>query len=596
MEDSIYNVTKKSGIGGRQGFKNLQDTYSNCIYPTTMSEVLEWGDVLWTRCGDYSTAITKMIRYFLVDIEIESTSDYKTKKKYKDFFIKEMGILNHAFQIAVDLQVSGNSFISMYKPITRDLQCKKCKILYALDRVQDLSFEYEESKDSYVKGCCPKCGSNQKFNIVDIEPTEDTPMNIVRWSPNNIQIEHNPVTETSIYKLKPSSKLKAKLNSDIRVMLKDTPLPILDCIASDGKVLTFDKSIILHLKTECLATLKDNLNGWGIPNFMSAFEEVVHLNVLKRYNEAIMLDYLIPFRFITPSKGGPDSDPLLNIDGNAFNNAVLTMLQEQRSDPTRIHTMPFSVDYHAMGGEAKMLAPVEQIRQATEDLLRVLGIPQEFYATTLQAGGPMMGLRMFERQHGSFFKELNRFLDWTVTKASEAQAWEGVSAKFTNTSVFEDENLRSVRLDLMGANKVSHQTALKPMGIDYEYEIDKIAEEQSMFEEKMMHIQRQNEKAMELQGVMDQPIQDPAMPPEGGPMPMAGPAPTPNNGTASMDELHMQAEQLAQEIFQDPNRQSRLIQLKKDDEALHALVKEKIKAIERDAGKQGVTMASQGQL
>lgn len=67
---------------------------------------------------------------------------------------------------------------------------------------------------------------------------------------------------------------------------------------------------------------------------------------------------------------------------------------------------------------------------------------------------------------------------------------------------------------------------------------------------------------------------------------------------ASLDDIMLQAEQLAQQILtmDSTTRKSQLLQLSHTNEALHAMVKAKLSQLENMAKTQGVVMARSGQV
>jgi hypothetical protein len=374
---------------------------------------------------------------------------------------------------------------------------------------------------------------------------------------------------------------------------------------------------MLHLAFDGIASLKDANKGWGMPPFFASFDLVVMVNLLKNYNQAILIDFLIPFRFLSlSSKGGPDSgDPLFDHDAGDFMASVRSMIQEQRANPMQIHSIPFPVQYQAIGGEAKQLAPVELLKYHLETLFTAMGIPPEFWQTSLgQNQGPPMSLRIFERQHTPFVQVMDTFLNWIGKRVANNEMWEQARLRFKRTSIVEDESVKQVKLQMLASNKVSNDSALSPFGINYEEEIDKTLDEQEMFDKRMADLQRRQQKAQELQGIVDTPLQppggdpnmmgggDPSMMGGGGGMPAPGGGgggmPAPGSGSATMDDLTMQAEQTAQEILtMDPStRRSTLLQLRKDNEALAALTKDKLRQLEQTAAQQGLNMTRAGQI
>jgi hypothetical protein len=580
-------------------------SYARLNLPATVEELFDWGEFMWNRCGEYSQAINKVISYFLVDIDVTGVKGYDVKKKYKDYCKEDLQIMRVSYDIGKDIFIYGNSFLSLHVPFDRTLHCPKCKAAFPIQRVE---YSFTPEKGGKFKGKCMSCKANVTYKRRDTKRRNEE-FRIIRWNPRDIHIEYNQITEDCTYYYMPNGDIKSGIRNGDKIYMENTPWKIIQSVI-DEKRIKFEPGKIKHMKYEGISSLKGKLKGWGIPPFFAAFDQVVLLNLLKRYNEAILIDYLIPFRFLSPAKGGPESDPLLDIDAGQFMRSVEAMISQQRSDPTAIHSIPYPVNYQAIGGEAKALTPVDLLKFTLETLFNTLGIPQEFFVSNLQASGPPIGLRIFERQHATFFNQLEDFLVWVGEALAEKKLWEDVHLKYVRTSVYEDEKTKEIKLQMLASNKVSNGTALKPFGIDYEEEIDRIIDEQEMFDEKMMEVQRNAQMAGEMQGAMDTPLNqgmmggDPAMMQGGGVPPAAGGGgamaggPIGSGGQATLDETHMQAEQMAQEIMMmDPStRKSQLIQLSKTDETLHALVKEKLRKLEDTAAQQGLNMTRAGEI
>ena len=84
-------------------------------------------------------------------------------------------------------------------------------------------------------------------------------------------------------------------------------------------------------------------------------------------------------------------------------------------------------------------------------------------------------------------------------------------------------------------------------------------------------------------------------PPAGAPGPMGSPPP---GAGGSLEELYSQADQLAQQLLTADlgARRSQLVNLKKTNDALHALVIQRLGDLETKAGQTGISLTRQGQL
>ena len=489
-------------------------SYARLTLPSTVEELFDWGEFMWNRCGEYSQAINKIITYFLIDVEVTGSAGHSVKLKYKDYLKEDLNIMKISYDIGKDIFVYGNSFVSLHPSFSRTLHCPKCSASFPISKVT-----YEFGEDMKFKGECLACKKEVTFKRRDTK-IPDAPLRILRWNPRDMHIEYNQLTEDCTYYYKPSGDVSAAIKSGTPIYMETTPWKLIKSVMKD-KRLKFEKGKIQHMKYEGISSLKGKLKGWGLPPFLAAFDQVVMLNLLKRYNEAILIDHLIPFRFLSPAKGGPESDPLLDIDAGQFMRSVENMIAAQRTDPSKIHSIPYPVNYQAIGGDANQLAPVDLLKFTLETLFNTLGIPQEFFVSNLQAAGPPIGLRIFERQHRSFFHQLEFFLKWLSAGLRDMKMWENVDIHYVRTSVFEDDETKQVKLQMLASNKVSNTTALSPFGIDYEQEIDRIIDEQEMFDEKMADVQRNAQLAGEMQGAMDTPLNQ-GMPPGGDPSMMQG--------------------------------------------------------------------------
>ena len=364
---------------------------------------------------------------------------------------------------------------------------------------------------------------------------------------------------------------------------------------------------------------------------MSEFETVILVFLLDKYNETILTDYLIPFRIITPSPTSNSvlrqgsGDIMLNLGLGDFVSKVKQMIERHRKNPTDWNFAPFPVQYQVLGGEAKNLTPVELMEHFERRLLSSMGIPQEFYSTSLQSeAGPIIGFKMFEKTWEHFTTELNKWLQWYVGKQSEARKWEKVNARLLPVSFYEDPETKAAISQLYGAGKVSETTYFRYLGLDSEYEQKRILEEQDelnkLVQDRQVEAQKDSVNMQAMQSMpAGQTILDAQMQEQqaagGAPQGAGGPPPTGSAGVptgappagaagplmpggGTLDELMSQAEQVAGQLLgMDPSmRKSQLIQLKHSNEALHAQVKARLADMEQQYAQQGKMAGRAGQM
>jgi hypothetical protein len=600
-------------------------TYSSTVYPDTISDVFNWADWLWQRNGVYTQSIKRSIRYFLNGINLRAPDDkgldHATRRKYEKFLVQQLNIMDTLASIGDDVIGYGNSFSSVSVPITRNIICPECSLSRRLDSMRPEK-DYKWENWSFI-GACPECSYRGAFKRIDSNRIDrDSNIRVIRWAPQYISIKHCPLTGDSDYFYRIPTRDKEAIESGDPVYLRSVPWEYIKAV-KEARDFKFNKETFIHLSCGSSAAVTDRLKGWGLPLFMCNFSQVVHLQILERFTEAIAMDYIMPFRVVTPpqKQAGTTGDPMLSNNMNNFMGNVRQMIREHRFDPTTWHTLPYPLEYQALGGEAKSLVPVELLDRALDNLLTSMGIPQEFYRSSIQiSGGPPVSLRMFEKSWTHNTVLLDDWLNWFLSQCSRLMNWEQVHGSLVRTSVLEDDTTKQVKLNLASAGVISNTTALKAFGIDADEERDLMLEEQAKMNAELSAEQKKEEKRQMLSEAM--PVTPPAIPGAGtgmapgqippgamganmGAAPPAGGggAPMPpvssgmgmsGGGAGSLDEVMAQAEQMAQQLLSMPpyDRRKELTNLKSSNPSLHAQVKQLMEDMKQSIGSQAVSQAT----
>lgn len=593
--------------------------YASTQMPRSIYDVFRWAEFLWLTYGVYRMAAQRVVRYFLTKVELLDISD-EEKEKYEDFLDNDLKIMSVLATAGDNYQCYGQDFLSMYVPFRRYLRCPYCS---AEKLAKDVNYKFEQGN---FKGKCwnSKCGKTGTFQRVDRRSVGQDKLRIIHWKPQQMRLVYHEVTGKTEYFWEISGPFKHYIETGNRFYLENTPWEIIDAVLKK-ELFKFDDDVIYHLKEETLAGL--NTQGWGIPMIMSNFRQVWYIQVLKRYNQAIALDYIIPLRTITPLPGtSREADPVLHMNLNSFTSKVMGILKTHRMDPTTIHTLPFPIKMDMMGAEAKNLAPVDLMDKATDEFLNSQGVPAELYRGSLQMQVAPVAIRLFERTWVHFLTELNGLLNWILTRVADLQNWEKVKGRLqppTLADVLED---RQVRLQLAQGNQISKQTAYAPLGINIRDEIKNMMDEEAYLQEIQQKYQEDQQHKQELQqtmqqgsmgalpGMQGQPGQgmpgqtaqgDPNAQAQQGAAPQGDPnqqmamqqqqaspvqmAQSAGGNGSTPEDLAAQAEQIAYKLLMEPyeQRKSDLLQIKKVNDTLHSLIIAKIQKIRQQAKQQG---------
>ena len=588
-------------------FPNPFLDYSSTKMPRSLTEVLWWAEYLWNNNGTYREASRRVSRHFLTSLEPEDCTD-KDKEDYVEFLDNQLNIWTVLGSFGDDLQCYGNVFLSVYLPFRRYLACSNCGYMQPIEVAE---YSFKEFKFKMVKKC-PLCKLQAEYLRVDFPSQEEERIKLIRWNPREIEIIENQISGDKTYVWKIPAYIRTRIKRGDKILLETTPWEIVEAVSQDSHF-EFESGQLFHASEENVSGILTG--GWGLPRILANFKQAFYCQILKRSNEAIAFDYILPLRVISPHPGSSEkTDPLKSINLGSFVDQVQRMIASHRSDPASWHQMPFPMDAQIIGGEGKSLIPVDVLKWATEELLNDLGYPFELYTGSLQVQAVPTALRMFQMQWAHIPAAYEAFLNWAWEQISPAMGWNSVTWKLSPVTLADDLEKRGILLQLMGAQQVSPQTALGSLGIQPREELRRIydwqraqAEESRQFEEDQAKEQEMQElvsmvSPSPVQQLMSQGMGPGGMPPGGAPMggaggapgmgmpmdPMAGGTTTPQGGTTPADMMN-QAEQIAAQLLSMPYevRRSQMKDLEKMNQPLYALVKDKMSEIRQQAKSQG---------
>ena len=602
--------------GSRGSFPDPFIDMATLAMPQSMRTALRFCEYLAYSHGTYRMAMERIIAYFMTDVEFgagEHSSE--TEDRWVDFFTNSIGLIPKISEVLSDRQTYGNAFVSVLRPFKRFLNCPKCGASYALNTVYDNQiFNFAWSIPQFV-ATCPSCsvgsGYRGPFNVVDRPDDDEKKIRIKRWSPHEMEILHDHYSDECAYLWRIPEDYKSQVRKGNLFHLERVSRPVLEAIRQN-RMFRFHPDALFHMKEPCLAGIRNR--GWGIPRLLSNFRDIFYVQVLRRQNEAIAMDYVIPFRLITPmprpgggagvGAGGQAVDPMNMFNMGDFAGNVRRMLRRRQRDPATWNILPFPVQYQQFGGDASKLAPRDLLDQGTETLLNAVGTPVELYKGTLSLQASVPALRLFESTWNSLVYESNSMMRWFVRQVSQITQWDIVEPRLKRVTMADDLQRTMAVLQLAMGQQVSGSTAFKSLGLDYKSEQRQLAQDQIL----QQKIQAEAQKTIDQAGLAQQLSQGGGAQggPPGGGAP-AGGAPAGGqpaqpaspvtqflqtmgpNSKVSPTEMSEAGDSLAQELLGMPSQQvrSEMQLLKARSDVMHATVTQKMKSLRDKAKNQG---------
>jgi hypothetical protein len=570
-------------------------------------------------------AMERIISYFLTDVVIEDASDDE-REKWEEYLRDDMNIIGEIQTALRNRMCYGNGFCSIVVPFKRFLSCPKCGYQAPLKEIyENKVFNFSWQMPDFVATCpvCAKKGKETYRGPWKIKDEKDeSKIRVKHWNVHEIELLHDLYTEDLNYIWRIPEDYRRQIRQGSLFHLERVDQEVLKAVQLN-QVFRFNPDAIFHMKEPTLSGMINR--GWGIPRLLSNFRQIWYVQVLHRFNEAIALDYVIPFRIITPQPrqgaGGPSGgamDPLMTYDGGDFRNQALQMIRRRRRDPASIQVFPFPVNFQMFGADAKQLAPTELIAQGYERLLNDCGTPVELYNGSLQLQTAPVALRLFEATHHPLVNDANRFLRWLTTEISRIKSWETVKTSLKRITIADNLEKQMMAAQMMMSQQLSGTTVLRDMGYDWRQEQKQLGEEarfQSEIQARMQEEMQQQGFAQQIaKGQAGDPNQPQGgAPPQGGGAPQGGQDPNAmaqqqspvtqyvqsmgQNTQQTPQDMMAAADSLADQMLGQPEsvKDSDLRKLKQANPTMHALVKERMAQKRRDTKTQAANSAAMGQ-
>lgn len=624
------------GMGSGTSYPDPFNDVASLSVPTNMRSALYWCEYIFSTFGTYRMAMERVISYFLTDVDILDSSDDETEK-WTSFLNDTLDVKTIIQNKLRNRECYGNSFASVVRPFVRFLTCPKCGYLAPLKEVHGnthFKFVYKPGDpDQAFRATCPACkvgsGYTGPWKLKDEDDDSEKKLKVKIWNPHEIEILHDTYTDEVAYLWRIPEEYKKQLRTaaDSRgnlFHLERCPKEVLKAVANN-QIYRFHPDAVFHMKEPTLAGIYNR--GWGLPRIISNFRQIWYVQVLRRFNEAIALDYVIPFRIITPapaqgkSGGGLPIDPMSMYNGSDFRGQVNSMIRRRRKDPAGLQVLPFPVNFQMFGADANQLAPRDLMDQGMEQLLNDAGTPVELYNGSLQLQTAPVALRLFESTWHHLVHDANAFLAWLVRQVSQIMSWETVTANLKRVTIADNLEKQMMAAQLMMSQQLSGGTVLSDLGYNWKKEQRNIADESRYQSE----LQTRTQEEMEQAGFAQQIAKgqgggapqggDPAAQGGGGAAPAGGAAAggMPGMGGGSPvtqylsqmspnvpqtpQDMMMVADSLAQELMGLPEsvKNSELRKLKQYNQALHSMVKARMDEI-RSQTKSQAGNAAMGQM
>ena len=437
--------------------------------PTNVHQLHEWCRYYFLTNPVINVVCSKMAEYPVTPLLFDTT-DEKLQKLYKGLE-RILKLRELQVEIGLDYFVYGNCFISVYFPLEKFIICKSCQSHHRVRKSKH--FWKWRSMKFHLK--CPECGHEGVAKEKDVYLKNIRDTRVIRWNPENISIKYNEFTGKYRYFLKvPRSTVNDVKLGDPQV-LGTLPAEIIDAVRKN-KHLEFSENNIYHLKRPTIAQ-KDQ--GWGTPLIYPLLKDAFYLQVMKKANEAIFMEHIVPMRMIFPgaNTGGNDG-PFGSYNLTNWKRKIDEEINIWKRDPNYIPILPVNVGYQHIGGQGKSLLMFQEYKMLAEQMVVGAGVPVEFIFGGLQWSGSSTSLRALENVFLGYNMQRHDLVNnFIIKRIAGHMEFPVVESRFGKFKMADDLQRAMFYSELNSKQKISDRRLMEEIGENFDLEQTRMEEE-----------------------------------------------------------------------------------------------------------------------
>jgi len=446
---------------------------TSTFLPKSIKGLLKFIAAFIVGDGLVSQCVTKLAEYPITkllynDDEPSSIKNDKQSEKWIDILEKRLKIVRAMKQSGMDYYGYGNSVVSINYPFKRWFQCNSCKEEFAADSVK---YKFKNYK---FTSKCPHCKTDGIVDANDRNTKELSKLHLIHWDLLCLDIKYNSITGDHFYFYSVPKNIVTAIKRGDKDIINTTRLEIIEAIKK-RKQLKIMADNVFHLKRPAPQYLIPSERGWGIPVVMPVLKDIFHTKILKKGNEMIAFDHIVPLRVLYP-QGTGDLSPHATINLAGWRNKIEDELRQWKIDPNHISVVPLPIGVANFSGDAKMLLVTPEIRATEDAIITGIGIIPEIIRGGASWSGSNVSLRVVENSFLNHRNDMHELLDWVVENVSRYFDIPPINVKMSDFKMADDiqkkQLMVSAALGSAAKSLISKTTTIKELGFDPDKEFE----------------------------------------------------------------------------------------------------------------------------
>lgn len=459
--------TLTGGMNYPSPFFDLAHTW----LPTTIKDLLRWCYYYFLTMPIINTVAFKLSEYPVTDLVIDH-EDKEVKEKWFSFLTDQLQYKSFQVEFNLDYNVFGNALCSISFPFYKWLRCNSCGYR---EKAIKLKPHWQYTGNAF-RLSCPKCHTTGEAQAKDFYVRNANGIKLIRWNVSDINIIYNQTNGKRLYFYNIPSNIRSDVVLGKKDIICETPQSYLQAI-KEQKGILFTEDNMFHMARGSVSGMSDL--GWGIPIVLPVLKNAFYLQVMKKAQETILVENIVPLRILYPQAASGTSDPFVTIDLQTWKEHFSQEIARWRYDQNYIPIVPLPIGQQVVGGDGKAMLMTAEMQQEIENIVVGMGVPKEFIFGGASWAGTNISMRMVENMFIHNIGRHHSLLRWVIRQTANYMQWTPVRGRFKPFKMADDIQRAALEFQVNAAGKLSDTSFMSRLDFDQEQENEIMEQEQA---------------------------------------------------------------------------------------------------------------------
>jgi hypothetical protein len=442
----------RSGIRYPSPFFDIGHTY----LPPSLKALLRWCRYYYLVNPLINAVIHKMSEYPITEIVIDE-KDPEIKNKWDSLLGEILRIRPFQIEVGLDYYTYGMCIVTIHFPFDKFLICRNCGFK---DKATKINYRWRNL--DYIVDC-PKCGHSGPAKVQDFYKRDVNGIRLMRWNPEYVNIDPAFAGADPVY----TFELPLQVRNDVilgkKSVLDTIPDTFIEAMKRNKYVRFSDDNLFVFKRP--IISQKDS--GWGMPLIFPVLKDTFYLQILRKAQEAIAAEHIVPLRVLFPQPGSASSDPYSTISLDSWKSRIESEIAKWKYDNNYIPILPLPIGNQTIGGQGRALMLHQEMEVWSRQIVAGMGVPQEFVFGGMQYSGSNVSMRMVENMFLGYRTDHDLMLNhFAIKRIAHFMGWPPVKAHMRRFKMADDLQRSAFFFQLNQAGKISDQTLLQEVDFD----------------------------------------------------------------------------------------------------------------------------------